>query len=177
MVKNERFTKAVCALGSSDKIDMDVAATLEEFECCLHSFKKFSQVSDGRLHHFIKIFAPKTKDDPLGKIKSSDPYCLPPCRTVLEEKLFNNHVAFIWNNYRKAQPGEFGPDGYGWRVNADSELEMVWFEGHQMPKNLSLEDLESDETDTPGEGESDGDDDMLEQSLSSYEEESDDDYE
>lgn len=178
MVKNERFTKAMCALGSSDKVDMDVAAALEEFVCCLYGLKNVSQVNDCRLHLFKKLYAPKTQEDPLGKIKSSDPCCLPPCRAVLDEKLKRtNYVAFIWKNARKAQPGEFGPVGHGWRVNADSRLEMVWFEGPQMPESLSLEDLESDETDTPGEDESDGEDDMLEQNLSSDEEESDDDYE
>ena len=61
-------------------------------------------------------------------------------------------------------------------MNADNRLEMVWFEGLQMPEKLSLDDLESDDTDMDEDG-SDDEDDALEQNLSSDEEELDDDYE
>ena len=50
MMKYDMFTTAMCALGNLDKIDMDVAANLEEFVCCLYGLKNVSQVNDGRLH-------------------------------------------------------------------------------------------------------------------------------
>ena len=145
--------------------------------CCFYGLKNVCQVNDGRLHLFKKMYAPKTQDDPLGKIKSSDLCSLPPCRAVLEEKLKRtNHVAVIWKNARKAQPRKFGPVGHGWYINANNRLEMVWFEGPQMPENLTLEELVSDEMNIPEEDESDGEDDSLEQNLFSDEETSNNDY-
>ena len=177
MVKDERFTKAMCSLGNSDRVDMDVAGTLEEFICCIYGLKNVLDINDGRLHLFKKLTAPKTQDDQLGNIKSSDPCCLPPCRAVFEEKLKRtNYVTSVWKNARKPKPAEFGPVGHGWRVNADNKLEVVWFKGPQMPEKLSLDDLESDYTDIDEDG-SDEEDDTLEQNLSSDEEELDNYYE
>ena len=178
MVKNERFIKAMCTLGNTDKVDLDVAAVLEEFVCCLYGLKDVSHVNDGRLYLFKKLYAPEKQDDLLGKLNLSDPCCLLPCRAVLEEKIKRtNYVAFVWKHARKAEPVHFWPVGYGWRVNENNKLKIVWFEGPQMPKKLSLEAVESDEKDGPEEGERDGEEDMILQNLSSDEEESVDDSE
>ena len=143
----------------------------------MYGLKNVRDINNGRVHLLKKLNAPKTQDDPLGKIKSSDPCCLPPCRTVLEEKLKRtNYVTSEWKNARKVKQVEFGPVGHGWRVNADNRLEMVWFKSPQMPGKLSLDDLESDDTDMDEDG-SDEEDDALEENLSSDEEELDDDYE
>ena len=56
-------------LGHSDKIDVDVAATLEEFVCCLYGLKNIRQVNDGRLHLFKKLYGPKTQKRPVRKDK------------------------------------------------------------------------------------------------------------
>ena len=170
MVKCERFIKAISALGTSDRIDMDVAATLEEYVCCMYGMKNVRSTNDARLQLFKKLYAPKKQADPMEKIRSSDPCCLPPCRAVLEEKLKRtNHVAFIWKNACRAEPVGFAPIGHGWKVDDNNRLAMVWFECPQMPKNLSVDDVDSDDEDE--------DDGTLTPSLSSDEEESDDEYE
>ena len=96
MVKNERFIKAMCTLGNTDKVDLDVAAVLEEFVCCLYGLQDVSHVDDGRLYLFKKLYAPEKQDDLLGKLNLSDPCCLLPCRAVLEEKIKRtNYVAYL----------------------------------------------------------------------------------
>ncbi len=149
-------------LGTSDRI---VAATLEEYVCYIYELKNFQRINDERLQLFIKLYAPKKQSDPLEKIKFSDPCCLPPCRAVLEENVKQtNHVAYIWKNARSAEPVGFGPIGHGWKVDDNNRLAMVWFECPQVPRNLSVDDLDLDDED---EG-------TLTPSLSSDEEESDD---
>jgi hypothetical protein len=70
---SERFTSAMSQLGSSDVIDHDVAATLQEYVCAMYGLRNLSYVTEARLHFFRKLYAPKKQTDPLEKIKSSDP--------------------------------------------------------------------------------------------------------
>ena len=174
-----RDSSKQCALfGNTDKVDVDVAAVLEEFVCCLYGLKDVSHVNDGRLYLFKKLYATEKQDDLLRKLNLSDACCLLPCRAVLEERIKRtNYVAFVWKHARKAEPVHFWPVGYGWRVNENNKLKIVWFEGPPMPEKLSLEAVESDEKDGPEEGECDSEEDMILQNLSSDEEESVDDSE
>ena len=49
--------------GNTDKVDLDVAAVLEDFVCCLYGLKDVSHVNDGRLYLFMKLYAPEKPDD------------------------------------------------------------------------------------------------------------------
>lgn len=91
-LSEERETKAMCTLRSSDMIDMNVAATLEEFVCCLYGLNNISQFSDGRLPLQKTVF-PWDTGWPARKDKVIRSMLLSSCRAVLEEKL--NHVTFI----------------------------------------------------------------------------------
>lgn len=147
MENSERFTSAMSQLGSSDVIDHDVAATLQEYACAMYGLRNLSYVNEARLHFFRKLYAPKQQTDPLEKIKSSDPCCLPPCQKALQQKLLRtNYVAYIWKNAREANPVEFGPVGHGWKIDTDSDrLTMIWFEGQPAPTNIAIADSDLDE--------------------------------
>ena len=144
----------------------EVGAIIEEYVCAMHGVRNVTDVNEARYHLFRKLYAATKPDQPLEKIKSSDPCCLAPCKTVLEQKLRRtNYVARIWRNARLAQPVEFGPespDGHGWRVVND-KLQFVWFEGPQNPPNVSFDSLDEDD------GDSEDDDDIQGRDISSDE--------
>ena len=75
-------------------------------------------------------------------------------------------MAFIWKNACSAEPVGFGPIGHGWKVDDKNRLAMVWFECPQVPRNLLVDGLILDDEDE--------DDGILTPSVSSDEEESDD---
>jgi hypothetical protein len=58
MVKNEQYVQAFSMLRTSDMIDMDVVATLEEYVCSMYAFKTAT---------VKKMYAPKKHPDPLIK--------------------------------------------------------------------------------------------------------------
>ena len=163
LAKDRRFASAFGQLGSSRSVGAEVGAIIEEYVCAMYGVRNVTDVNEARYHLFRKLYAPTKPDQPLEKIKSSDPCCLPPCKTVLEQKLRRtNYVARIWRNARLAQPVEFGPDVHGWRVVND-KLQFVWFERPQNPPNVSFDSLDEDD------GDSEDDDDIQGCDISSDE--------
>ena len=69
MKSSENFISALNQLGSSE---------VEGYVCEMYGRRNFNDVNEARLHLFRKMYAPKKDSDPLHKIKSSDPCCLPP---------------------------------------------------------------------------------------------------
>ena len=96
------------ALGSSEVIHNDVANIIERYVCAIYGLRNFNSVNEARLHLFRKTYAPKKYSDPLLKIKSTDPCCLPPCHKVLHQKLLRtNYVSFLWKKCKKSKPNRF----------------------------------------------------------------------
>ena len=168
MVKNERFLSTFALLGASETVDSKVSATIEEYVCCMYGLKNLADVNEARLHLFKTLYAPKRPENPMDKIKSADPCCLPPCKPVLVQKLKRtNYVANILRNANLAEPAPRPPNGYGWDIAEGKNcLKFVWFDGPQSPNNIDLGPL-SDEN----QADSDEDDELLVNSTSSDEEE------
>ena len=123
------FVTALSELGNSNTLDINVAAIIEEFVCAIYGVYNLNDVNLARYHIFRKLNAPSKNGQPLEKIKSYDPCCLPPCKAVLTQKLkHTNYIAMLWKNATISKPLSFGPDGYGWTIK-DNKLQVVWFEG------------------------------------------------
>ena len=168
MVKNLRFLSTFALLGASEKVDSKVSATIEEYVSCMYGLKNLADVNEARLHLFKTLYAPKRPENPMDKIKSADPCCLPPCKPVLMQKLNRtNYVANIWRNANLAEPAPRSTNGYGWDiVEGKNCLTFVWFEGPQSPNNIDLGPL-CDEN----QADIDEDDELLVNSTSSDEDE------
>ena len=137
IMKNSDISmSAQSQLGSSEVVHNDVANIIERYVCAIYGLRNFNSVNEGRLHLFHKMYAPKKYSDPLLKIKSTDPCCLPPCHKVLHQKLLRtNYVPFLWKNARKANPIDFDPIGHGREIQ-NGKLVMTWYEGEQVPKDF-----------------------------------------
>ena len=87
MVKHQKFIEAFGQLGESVALPADILKSLEEFVCAMYGSSNIDEVNIARFHIFSKLYAPKDPHQPLDKIKSSDPCCIPPCRPVILEKV------------------------------------------------------------------------------------------
>ena len=85
MVKSAKFTQTFGDLGRCDKVTIDTAVILKEIVCAMYGQTKLRCVNDARLAMFGKLYSPKHKEQPLERLKASDPSCLPPCKSVLDQ--------------------------------------------------------------------------------------------
>ena len=90
---------------------------------------------------FGKLYSPKHNEQPLERLKASDPSCLPPCKSVLFKKIErSNYVALIWQNASMANTVDFGPDQNGLRLNKNKDvLSIVWYDGERYPSSIVLD--------------------------------------
>jgi len=140
MIKNAEYISAFTKLGSNESVEPQVSATLEQFVCCMYGVHKVTDMNDTRFAIFKKSYAPRYEDNPIEKIKSTDPCCLPPCKDVLQQKIKRaNYVAHLWKNARNSNPIQFQAHDHGWKLVDTNKLEIVWFEGSQSPSNLCTE--------------------------------------
>ena len=148
MVKHQKFIEAFGQLGESVVLHADILKSLEEFVCAMYGSSNIDEVNIARFHIFSKLYAPKDPHQPLDKIKSSDPCCVPPCRPVLLEKVKrSNYVANLWKHAAMPRPTDIEPAGHGWKLVQNNTLEIVWFEGSQNPMDIrfSSSDVEDDD--------------------------------
>ena len=97
---------------------------------------------------FSKLFALHNLEQPLAKIKSSDPCYISPCRgTVLQKPKQTTYVAHVWKSTRLSQSVEFGPDGHGWKLGTDHSLAFVGLKGNKYQVYLKKEDTAADASD------------------------------
>ena len=138
MVKNTEYISAFAQLGSSENVEPQVLATLEQFVCCMYGFYKATDVNDTRFVLFKKSYAPRNEDSPIEKIKYTDPWCLPPCKDVLQQKIKRaNFVAHLWKNARQSNPIKVPALGHGWRLTDNNKLEFVWFKANRVQVNFA----------------------------------------
>ena len=115
MEKSEEFIDAFKYLGSSSSIPSQVLSRIESFVCQVYTKSQLTSVNKARLEHFQHHFSPKKKSKPLSKIKETDSSQMPPCNSVLMEKIKRaNLVAGEWKRAILACPATMDPEENGW---------------------------------------------------------------
>jgi len=87
LMKDRRFASAFGKLGSSRSVGAEVGAIIEEYVCAMYGVRNVTDVNEARYHLFRQLYAPTKPDQPLEKIKSSDPCCLPNAKQSLNKSL------------------------------------------------------------------------------------------
>lgn len=149
MVKNQEFLGAFSRIGCSNVVDPEVYTLIEKFVCSMYGQAKCQDVNAARFAIFTNMYAPKNNEQPLQKIKSSDPCCLPPCKSVLLQKIKRcNYITHLYKNSSVANPIDFGPEGYGWVKDDNGQLEILWYDGPRCPlkhEPKTLDDSDDDD--------------------------------
>ena len=136
MLKNKSHMDVLAKLGESTEVSPDVLCGLETFVCALYGMHKLHKVDDARYAAFQQKYSPTKHSDPLDKIKGINPSSMPPCHSVLLNKIRRtNYVATLWKKARVHQPCVLKAEDHGWKLN-ESAYRINWFEGEQLPQNI-----------------------------------------
>ena len=136
MRKNDSYMETFSRLGENINVSNSLIAAVEKCVCALYGKRHMSNVDDVRYAFFQQHYAPKTKDDPLQKIKGVNPSSMPPCRAVLVNKILRtNYVTSVWKNASLPNPCVVKPEGHGW-VLIDGRYHIKWFDGEQVPQSI-----------------------------------------
>ena len=136
MRKSQTYLEAFGQLGNSEEMSDETTANIEAFVCAMYGKYNYQKVNEARCALFLQHNKPTNVNQPLEKIKSSDPSLLPPCKVVLAQKIKRcNYVAMVWKHADCAVPTNAEPCGNGWQLT-HGEYNMLWYEGHQMPQSI-----------------------------------------
>ena len=149
--KNPLFVDAFAKLGEQLIISEDLVHQLEQFVCTMYNKPILESVNKARLVIFEESFAPKKDNEPLTKIKGTDPSHLPPCHEVLLQKICRtNYVSYIWKHAVIGISDIPSAENFGWLLENGSYT-MKWYDGRQVPENVCIainaHDLEEEEDD------------------------------
>ena len=126
----------IAKLGDSVEVTSNIVSGLASFTCALYGMQNLTNVDDVRYAMFQQKYAPKYDNDPLDKIKGINPSSMPPCHSVLINKIRRtNYVTTLWKKARLPRPCELKAEDHGWKLNA-SVYRINWFDSEQLPQNI-----------------------------------------
>ena len=161
---------AFAKLGASETVPIYVKKSLNRYTCTLYGVRGKCQDVNHARHTLLLKKVPKRKaKQSLSKLKSFDPATLPPCLSVLEQKISRvNLVTHIWANAHKLQINEWDPLKHGWvKEEKTGNLIPSWFEGERVPDDLLYEEMEEDDMSDSDNDEENSDNDDSDSSSSS----------
>ena len=136
--KSKKFQEAFGQLGESRRVSSVTMTTLETSVCHIYGKPGILSVNKARYELFQQHYAPKRRSKPLAKIKGADSSQLPPCYSVLVQKVRRaNLVAGIWKHAILPDPCAVDPLESGW-ILKDGQYKINWFEGEEVPDDISL---------------------------------------
>ena len=116
-------------LGESTEVSPDAMCDLETFVCALYGMPKLHKVDDARYAAFQQKFSPTKHSDPFDKIKGINPSSVPPCHSVLLNKIRRtNYMATLWKKAGVHKPCVLKSENHGWTLN-ESAYRINRFEG------------------------------------------------
>ena len=147
MLKNDMYIEAMAKLGECPDVTLDIVKDIERYVCALYGMPKLSSVDDARFASFQQKYAPKKGTRPLEKIKGINPSSMPPCGTVLLNKIRRtNYVAHMWKRARLPVACILKAEDHGWKLK-ESSHSMNWYNGEQLPQNVA-DIIAEDESDS-----------------------------
>ena len=134
--KHPEFLPTFHALGTSVDVADSVFEDLEKFTCLMYGSKS-ADINSLRHEKFIERFSTKP-----GMVLTSydgvDISLLPPCRESLRMHIRRaNYQTLIWKKADDPTPSIPGPDGHGWTIDNNGQLEICWLAGNPMPQELA----------------------------------------
>lgn len=132
----KKFVKCFSRLGISEVLDPEMMIDLESFVCHMYNKTNATSVNDARYIQFLETFKPKDNSEPLKSLTGIDSSMLPPCKSVLVQKIKrSNYAASLCKGAILANPCTWDPEENGWKL-ANGKYMIKWFEGSEVPDNL-----------------------------------------
>ena len=154
MMKSDIYTQAFAGLGNSDCVHSTNLVDIERFTCALYGMRKLRNINDVRFAMFQQKYAPRKRDAPLNKILGINPSSMPPCQSVLINKIHRtNYVACLWRRATLPTPCTMKAEAHGWSLE-NGTYKIKWYDGDQLPQSV-LEILNDGNTSTSEEADID----------------------
>ena len=116
--------------------------------------RKLTNINDVRFAIFQQKYAPKKRDAPHNKILGINPSSMPPCQSVLINKIHRtNCVACLWRRAPLPTPCTMKAEAHGWSLEKGT-YKIKWYDGDQLPQGV-LEILNDGNTSTSEEADID----------------------
>ena len=138
MMKHQKYLDVFSSLGDTS-LEESCMKSIEEFTCALYGYSKMTNIHQVNKWEFEKKSKPKPNGNPLDRIKSVDPTTfLSNYNTLYEQIKRAWYIASIYKTATEPYPSfENDPVDYGYKLsNNQSNLEMKWFHGDQVPASL-----------------------------------------
>lgn len=118
-------------MSDSDWID------LQQFVCSIYGKPNYKDTNLLRYDLFKTRYEPKSWKSVLRFKNGIDLSLLPPCHSSLRLHVKRaTYQTFIWKNAHIADVSFPSPEGYGWKKNSESALEVEWTDGDVLPRQL-----------------------------------------
>ncbi len=131
MEKSKLFISTFAAMGEENN---DPLPIMEQFVCKMYGHPKASTANEARYKIFLKKYAPKKNEEPLEKLKGLNPNSMPPCKSVLINKLKGvEFVVRLWKRAMQPVPCSQQPTDHGWYVDDNGRYAPRWYDGSQVP--------------------------------------------
>ena len=137
--KNVQHTETFQLLGqTADSLPDRVMQGLEDFVCCMYGYPKSHDTGTVRLQIFQSRYGAMAGQAFPANIRPGiDLSLLPPSKDCLQlHSLRANYQTFIWTHAHIPSPTFPSPDGCGWKLNCDNQLEIKWNNNLIMPQQL-----------------------------------------
>ena len=138
MEKTSAHAETFAQLGKEKNLSQNVQSGLEFFVCCLYGKPNLKHIDSVRFSLFQQKYATKRNENPLSKIKGTNPSNMPPCKNVLEFKMKrSNFITYLWKRASLPHPiNEVDPTEHGWKL-VNGKYELEWFTCEQVPGSIT----------------------------------------
>ncbi|XP_067640047.1 uncharacterized protein CAH3 isoform X1 [Eurosta solidaginis] len=148
--KTQKYIDAFKKISNISEIDINKEfSTIEEYVCRIYGFTKMNEINKARVASFVKTYKILDNDDVFQLPKKSiDGSAMPPCQSELRQHFLRTcYIAHLWAHAFCKNPSPFFPENYGWEEKEEKYI-FKWFEGTQLPSQVSEITLDSTEDNT-----------------------------
>ncbi|GBP62840.1 hypothetical protein EVAR_44695_1 [Eumeta japonica] len=157
LMKKPEYQQAFMQFGGPESfteelIQENIFNTIQKFICEIYNVSGVLDVDAARLQLFFNNYSVNNFNEAFNRknLKNVDASNLPPCKTELFQQFLRaNYISSVWNNANVKLPTIFTPEHNGWRFE-ENQYHFHWFDGEQLPGDISEFVKNSDEAASNG---------------------------
>ncbi|XP_074106572.1 uncharacterized protein LOC141532227 [Cotesia typhae] len=157
LMKKPEYPQAFMQFGGPESfteelIQENIFNTIQKFICEIYNVSGVLDVDAARLQLFFNNYSVNNFNEAFNRknLKNFDASNLPPCKSELFQQFLRaNYISSVWNNANVKLPTIFTPEHNGWRFE-ENQYHFHWFDGDQLPGDISEFIKNSDEAASNG---------------------------
>ena len=111
----DSYATATPSLGTKQIVQVTVKGGIEKFLCAIYRTAGIKTMNDVRYISFQEHYVPMNSDNLLGRMKGINPSSIPPCQSVLHNKITcSNCMTYAWLTAHQSNHEIDPPDQPEW---------------------------------------------------------------